>query len=54
MNRYFVVYDHPAWHHTHWMSLEAESQEAAETEAQRRLDEREPLGWRERGEERAP
>jgi hypothetical protein len=54
MNRYTVVYDHPAWPYTHWMSLEAESQEAAEKEAQRRLDDREPLGWTERGMGRVP
>jgi hypothetical protein len=54
MNRFAVFYYHPNWPWPHVMTLDAESQEAAEKEAQRRLDDREPLGWKERRAERVP
>ena len=54
MNRYMARYFHPDWICVHAMTIEAESQEAAEQEAKRRSDDGEPLGWVERENERVP
>jgi hypothetical protein len=43
MNRYIVGYYHRTWENCRPVWIEAESQEAAQAEAQRMLDAREPL-----------